>query len=150
MATFEVTVQVAAPIRAVYDQFTQFTLFNEFMEGVDRVEQRDDRTTHWVTSFGGVTREFDATITEQHPDERVAWRSLNGPEQSGEVTFERVDDATTLVRLRLELAPEGLAERVGAALGVIGSRVRGDLARFRDFIEARGRATGGWRGHIPH
>lgn len=148
MPTFTKSVDVAVPVRTAYDQWTQFESFSQFMEGVDRIEQRNATDLHWVTSIGNVTREFDATITEQHPDERIAWRAVNGPAQAGVVTFHRLDEQTTRVHLQLELEPQGIAEKAGAVAGVIGNRIQGDLRRFKEFIENRGRQTGGWRGDI--
>jgi uncharacterized membrane protein len=145
MPTYEKSVDVAVPVRTAYDQWTQFEVFPEFMEGVDRIDQVDATTTHWVTSIGGVEREFDAKITEQRPDERVAWRASNGPAQAGVVTFHRLDEATTRVHLQMELEPQGVAEKVGSVAGVIGHRIQGDLDRFKEFIESRGAQSGGWR-----
>jgi ribosome-associated toxin RatA of RatAB toxin-antitoxin module len=147
MTTIEKSVDVAATVRAAYNQWTQFESFPSFMEGVDQITQQTQTQTHWRTSIGGVTREFDAEITEQHPDERVAWRSVSGPPHSGVVTFHRIDDRTTRVHLQMEYAPESLTEKAGAALGVVGHRVQGDLLRFKDFIERNG-DPGGWRGEV--
>ncbi len=148
MTTYEKSIDVAVPVRTAYDQWTQFESFPSFMEGVNWVRQLDDRRTQWMTSIGGVEREFEAEITEQHPDERVAWRSTSGPQHSGVVTFHRIDDQTTRVHLQLELEPEGVTEHIGAATGVVGHRITGDLGRFKEFIESPGGATGGWRGDI--
>src|SRR5438045_350799 len=109
MPTYEKSVDVAVPVRVAYDQWTQFESFPEFMAGVDRVEQLDDTRTRWSTSIAGVNREFEAQITEQHPDERVAWRTVNGPAQAGVVTFHRLDETSTRVHLQLELEPQGVA-----------------------------------------
>jgi ribosome-associated toxin RatA of RatAB toxin-antitoxin module len=148
VTTIEKSVDVQAPVRTAYNQWTQFESFPKFMEGVDRIEQTTPTRTHWRTTIGGVTREFDAEITEQHPDERVAWRSVSGPKQSGVVTFHRLDDSTTRVHLQMEYEPESLTEKAGAALGVVGHRIQGDLGRFKEFIEHRGTETGGWRGEV--
>ena len=148
MTTIEKSVDVQAPVRTAYNQWTQFESFPNFMEGVDRIEQTTPTRTHWQTTIGGVTREFDAEITEQHPDERVAWRSVSGPEHAGVVTFHRLDDRATRVHLQMEYAPESLTEKAGAALGMVGSRIQGDLGRFKEFIEHRGAETGGWRGDV--
>jgi uncharacterized membrane protein len=148
MSTVEKSVDVEVPVRTAYDQWTQFTSFPRFMEGVDRVDQLTDTRTHWVTSIGGVGREFDAEITEQSPDERVAWTSLDGPKQAGLVTFHPLDGGRTTVRLHLEYEPDGLLEAAGDKLGLIGRRIEGDLGRFKDFIEGRGAAEGGWRGEV--
>lgn len=149
MSTITESVDVEVDLRSAYNQWTQFETFPQFMEGVERVEQIDDTNLHWVTKIGPVVREFDATITEQEPDERVAWQSINGPEHSGVVTFDRLDDTTTRVTLQMSIDPEGLAENVGDKAGIIEARVAGDLERFKGFIESRGgRETGAWRGKV--
>jgi uncharacterized membrane protein len=139
---------VAVPVRVAYDQWTQFETFPAFMSGVDKIDQTSDTTTHWVTSIGGVRREFDATITEQRPDERIAWRATNGPAQAGVVTFHRLDNDTTRIHLQMELEPEGVVEKAGAVTGTIGHRLQGDLNNFKEFIEHQGRQTGSWRGAV--
>ena len=147
--TIETSVEVEAPVRAVYNQWTQFEEFPKFMEGVERVEQKDDQTLHWVAEIGGQRREWDAKITEQKPDDRVAWCSTEGTTNSGVVTFHRLGDDKTKAMLQLEIEPEGFAENVGAFLGVIERRAEGDLQRFKEFLEARGgQPTGEWRGTI--
>jgi len=148
VTTYEKSVDVEAPVRTAYNQWTQFESFPKFMAGVDRIEQTTPTRTHWQTSIGGVTREFDAEITEQHPDERIAWRSVNGPEHAGVVTFHRLDDKHTRVHLQMDYSPDSLTEKAGAALGVVGSRIQGDLGRFKEFIEHRGSETGAWRGDV--
>ena len=125
MSSIEQSIEVAVPVSTAYNQWTQFESFPEFMEGVDRIEQVDDTRTRWVTSIGGVTREFDAEITEQNPDERVAWRSTSGAENAGVVTFHRIDDETTRVTLQIDADPEGLVENVGTALGFLDRRIKG-------------------------
>jgi uncharacterized membrane protein len=107
-----------------------------------------DTKTHWVTKIGGVEREFDADITGQHPDERVAWRSTTGPDHAGVVTFHRLSDDTTRVTVQMDYEPEGVVENVGDKLGIVKRRVTGDLEHFKQFIEGRGAETGGWRGNV--
>ncbi|MGP4025629.1 SRPBCC family protein [Actinomadura sp. 3N407] len=148
MSTITESVNVTVPIRTAYDQWTQFETFPQFMDGVEEVRQLDDTTVRWRTRIAGVTREFDARITEQLPDERVAWKSLEGPTHAGVVTFHRLDETTTRVTAQMEIDPEGLAEKAGDRLGALGHRVKGDLQRFKTFIEARGVQTGGWRGQV--
>jgi len=139
---------VKRPIDVVYNQWTQFESFPEFMEGVERIDQRDDTHLHWVIKVGGVTREFDATVTEQHPEERVAWKSDSGPDHAGVVTFHRLDDDTTRVTTQMDVDPEGFIENVADKLGILKARVNGDLERFKKFIESRSTETGGWRGDV--
>jgi len=148
MSTFTATVDVDVPVSTAYNQWTQFESFPNFMEGVEEVRQIDDTHTHWVTKIGGVEREFDATITEQHPDERVAWKADNGPKQAGVVTFHRLDEGQSRVTVQMDLDPEGFVETAGDKLGIVKHRLNGDLERFKDFIEQRGSESGAWRGDV--
>lgn len=148
MAAVERSVKINMPIRTVYDQWTQFETFPLFMEGVKEVRQVDDTHLHWVAEIAGVSREWDATITEQHPDQRVAWCATEGATNAGVATFHRLDDNTTKVMLQLDFEPEGLLEAVGDRLGFIDRRVTGDLDRFKVFIEGLGKETGAWRGDV--
>ncbi|MEW2352869.1 SRPBCC family protein [Spirillospora sp. NPDC029432] len=148
MSTITESVDVDAPVRAVYDQWTQFEDFPHFMEGVKEIRQLDDTSTHWITRIAGVSREFDAVITEQLPDERVAWKSVDGPTHAGVVTFHRLDDSTTRVTAQMEIDPEGFAEKAADKSGTIKNRVKGDMQRFKSFIEKRGAPTGAWRGQV--
>ncbi|MFI9450117.1 SRPBCC family protein [Amycolatopsis sp. NPDC052450] len=149
MGTITKSVDVQADVSTVYNQWTQFADFPRFMEGVDRVEQRDDTHTHWTVTIAGVSREFDATITEQHPDERVAWQSDTGPNHAGVVTVHRIDETHSRVTVQLDIDPEGFVENVADKLGVLDRRVQGDLDRFKTFLENRdGNETGAWRGDV--
>jgi uncharacterized membrane protein len=147
--TTEQSIDVSAPIRTVYDQWTQFEEFPQFMEGVESIKQVDDTHLHWTAEIAGIRREWDAEVTEQHPDERVAWRSTNGATNAGAVTFHRIDDSTTRVMLQLAFEPEGLMEQAADKLGFVGRRAKGDLERFKEYVEGRQTATGGWRGDVP-
>lgn len=149
MASVTKSVDVEAPISAVYNQWTQFETFPEFMSGVQRITQADDTHTHWVTDVGGVKREFDTKITEQHPEERVAWKSTDGTTHAGVITFHRLSETTTRVTAQLDWQPEGVLEKAGAVLGFDDRQVSSDLDRFKDFIESRHGETGGWRGEVP-
>ena len=148
MASIEKDIEVEAPLTAVYNQWTQFEEFPSFMDGVKAVSQMGDDRLHWVAEIAGKQKEWDARIIEQTPDQRIAWRSEDGADNSGIVTFQHVSDDVTKVTLQIEYDPEGAVESTGDALGFVGRRVDGDLKRFKEFIEERGRATGGWRGTI--
>ena len=148
MSTIEQSIEVNAPLNTVYNQWTQFEEFPRFMEGVEDVRQLDDTHLHWVAELGGSRHEWDAEITEQRPDERVAWRNTDGKENAGVVTFHRITDETTRVMVQMDFVPEGVKEKIGDALGAPDRRVKGDLERFKDIIEARGRESGAWRGEV--
>src|SRR5215217_6495672 len=127
MSSIQESIDVEVPVRTAYDQWTQFEEFPRFMEGVEQVRQLDDTHMHWKAEFGGAAREWDAAITEQHPDERVAWTSTQGAQHAGVVTFHRLDDAKTRVMLQLDFDPEGLVEQAGDKLGFVKRRAKGDL-----------------------
>ncbi|MEU5311535.1 SRPBCC family protein [Streptomyces sp. NPDC021562] len=149
MSTVKEAVDVGVPLHTAYNQWTQFEDFPNFMEGVEEVRQVDDRHNHWTTSIGGVRREFDTEIVDQLPDDRITWRTTDGDtRQRGTVRFESLDDGHTRVELTMDVEPSGLAEKGADALGMIDRRVKGDLRRFKDFIEQRGTESGAWRGRV--
>jgi uncharacterized membrane protein len=148
MSTIVQSIDVRVPVRTAYNQWTQFEDFPRFMEGVEKVEQLDDTRLHWIAKVAGKKKEWDAQITEQTPDQRVAWTATSGAPNGGVVTFHRLDDSTTRVTVQMEVEPEGPVEAVGAAAGMPDRRVKGDLERFKDFIESRGNETGAWRGEV--
>jgi uncharacterized membrane protein len=149
MATTEKSVDVNVPVTTAYNQWTQFEEFPEFMPDVESVEQVDDRRLHWVVKIAGVEREFDAEITEQRPDERIAWRSTSGVGHAGVVTFHKLDPSTTRIMVQLELAPDSAAEAAAEKAGVLSMAAERDMKKFKEFVESRGTETGAWRGEIP-
>ncbi len=148
MSTTEKSIEIDLPVATVYNQWTQFEDFPKFMEGVASVTQIDDTHLHWVAEVGGKDKEWDAEITEQHPDERIAWNATSGAENAGVVTFHRLEDRKTRVTLQLDVEPEGVVESAGDALGFVQRQTKGDLKRFKEFVEGRGVATGAWRGEV--
>jgi uncharacterized membrane protein len=148
MSKVHKTIEVARPITQVYNQWTRFEDFPAFMEGVEDVAQRDDRTLEWTTRIGGVERNFTTEIVEQRPDEQISWRTEDGEDHTGSVTFEAVDDMTTRVAVVMSYRPENWVEKAGDALNVIDRRVEKDLERFKRLIEDEKTASGGWRGRI--
>jgi len=149
MARITESVDVDAPVTTVYNQWTQFEEFPSFMEGIDQVRHLDDVTLHWTATIAGKTHEWDAKITEQHPDERVAWTSEDGKTNAGVVTVHRLNDDQARVTVQMDWEPDGVVESVGGALGFDSRRVRGDLERFKELVESGGGESGGWRGDVP-
>jgi uncharacterized membrane protein len=147
MAKIQESIEVEVPIQTAYNQWTQFEEFPQFMEGVERVDQLDDKRLHWVAEVGGKKAEWDAEITHQEPDRRIAWRATSGLPNTGEVTFEPVNGKTK-VNVNMDFEPEGTTESFGSALGFDSRHVKKDLERFKDFIESRGTETGAWRGQV--
>ena len=144
------SIDVGVPVQQAYNQWTQFEEFPKFMEGIQSVQQLDDGHVKWVAEVRGETREWTTEITEQRPDEKIAWKTIGGEvKNDGVVTFEQVGDAQTRINVQMDVEGESSAENVaGDLLGVVKSQVRGDLERFKQLIENRGEETGAWRGEV--
>lgn len=139
------SVNIDVPVTTAYSQWTQFV--PKLMGGVGSVRQIDDSTLHWKSAIGGVTKEWTARITEHTPGERIAW--TDAATNAGVVTFHRLSDSMCRVTLQVEYEPEGLIEDPADALDVVSRRAKGDLDRFKEFIERRGCESGALRGTIP-
>jgi uncharacterized membrane protein len=148
MAEITKSIDVNVPVRTVYDQWTQFESFPEFMDGVESITQLDDTHLHWKVNVDGKESEYDAVITEQIPDERVAWRSTTGQSNAGVVTFHRLGEDQTRVTVQISWEPEGVTQKVGSLLGFDDRQIQQDLDNFKRFIEERGAPTGAWRGTV--
>ena len=148
MASVVESIDVNVPLSVAYNQWTQFEDFPRFMEGVKSVSQLDDTHLRWAAEVSGKEHEWKAEITEQRPDERVAWKAIEGHGNSGVVTFHRLSDDETRVTVQLEHETEGMMETLGSALGADSRRVKGDLDRFKELIEGRGVESGAWRGEV--
>ena len=148
MASITESIEVNVPVSTVYNQWTQFEEFPQFMEGVESVSQLDDTHLRWVAEIGGKREEWTAEISEQRPDERVAWKAIEGHGNAGVVTFHRLNDNETRVTVQMDYETEGLVESLGSAIGSDSRRVKGDLKRFKELIESRGVESGAWRGEV--
>jgi uncharacterized membrane protein len=148
MSEVRESIEVDVPVSTGYNQWTQFEEFPKFMQGVESVTQLDDTRLRWVAEVGGKQHEWEAEIVEQVPDQRIAWRSVDGKGISGEVSFEPLGPDRTRTDVQFEWETEGLVESLGSAVGVDSRRVKGDLERFKELIEARGTETGAWRGEV--
>lgn len=144
----EKSINVNVPVRTAYNQWTQFETFPQFMEGVEEIRQLDDTHLHWVANIAGKQKEWDAEITEQTPDQRIAWRSTAGTGNSGVVEFRPLSQNETQIQVRMGYEPDGALEKIGDAMNAPDMRVQGDLKRFKEFIESRGGESGAWRGEV--
>ncbi|NPC54576.1 SRPBCC family protein [Caenimonas sp. S4] len=148
MASVEESIELNVPVSVAYKQWTQFEEFPRFMDSVQEVKQLDETHTHWRARVAGKPKEWDAEITEQVPDERIAWRSTSGVKNSGVVTFHKLSDSRTKLMLHMDYQPETTEERIGGALGGVKLMTKSNLKRFKDLIEARGVEAGAWRGSV--
>jgi uncharacterized membrane protein len=148
MANLHKSIEVNVPVQSAYNQWTQFEDWPSFMDAIEEVEQIDDTHLHWRAELGGIEREWDTEITEQIPDQRIAWRSISGPENHGAVNFQPLGADRTRIDVDVEYQPETLVEKTGDMLGMVSMNLEDDLENFKDFLESRGKETGAWRGEI--
>ncbi len=148
MSSIQEIIDVDVPLSTAYNQWTQFEEFPTFMSTVQEVRQLDDRHLHWKATVAGKQKEWDAEITQQIPDRRIAWRSTSGVPNSGAVTFERLNANRTRIILKLSYTPEDFLEAAGDAVGVVKLQAKENLSRFKELIESRGTETGAWRGQV--
>jgi uncharacterized membrane protein len=150
LSEVEASCEVDVPVRTAYDQWTQFEDFPRFMSSVQEVHQIDDTHLHWNAKVAGKPKQWDAEITEQIPDQRIAWRSTSGPLSMGVVTFDKVREDCTRVTLRMVYGPESMDEKIGDALGAVKMEAQRNLANFKKMIESQGSETGAWRGSVEN
>jgi uncharacterized membrane protein len=150
MPKIEDSIDVRVPVPQAYNQWTQFEEFPKFMEGIQSVQQLDNTHVQWVAEVRGESRQWTTEITEQKPDERIAWKTIEGEvKNDGIVTFEQVGDGLTRVSVQMDVEGDSPVENVASdLLGVVKGQVRGDLERFKQLIENREEETGAWRGEV--
>ncbi|RKR74800.1 SRPBCC family protein [Frondihabitans australicus] len=143
------TVDVNVPVSVAYNQWTQFEEFPKFLDEVESITQESDTLTHWTVKVGPVEKHFDATITEQHPDERVAWNSTGGEvDHAGVITFHKLSDTETRLTVQIDWQPTGFLEKIGSTLGADNHAIKKDLQNFKEYIESQGTADGAWRDDV--
>ncbi len=151
MAQVLQTIDVNVPVNISYNQWTQFEEFPKFLSAVESITQQDDTHNHWVVTIAGNTREFDTVISEQLPDDRIAWTSTGGEvDHAGVVTFHKLSDTTSRVAVQIDWEPSGLIEKAGAALDVPDHIVKHELENFKKYIEQQPVADGAWRGAVEN
>ena len=145
------TIDVNVPVSTAYNQWTQFESFPRFLDHVESVEQTDEPHNRWKVTIGGQEREFNTQITEQHPDERVAWKATDGDiDHAGVVTFHKLSEDESRVTVQIDWEPSGLLENIGAISGVVEHAVKKDLENFKELIESQGHTDGAWRGEVTN
>jgi uncharacterized membrane protein len=148
MGEVKKSIEVEVPVSTAYNQWTQFEEFPQFMENVESVTQLDDTHLRWVAEIGGKREEWKAEITQQVPDEIIAWRAIEGQENSGAVRFEPLGPDRTRIDVTLTWEPEGLAEAAADKVGLTDRAVNVDLERYKELVESRGVESGAWRGEV--
>jgi uncharacterized membrane protein len=150
MTKIQDSIEVHVPVRQAYNQWTQFEEFPKFMEGIQSVQQLDDTHVQWVAEIRGKSRQWTTEITEQQPDKKVAWKTIDGEvKNDGAVSFEPIAGGQTRVNVEMDVEGDSSAENVaGDLLGVVQRQVHGDLERFKQLIENRGEESGAWRDEV--
>src|SRR5690606_41618469 len=78
MATFDESIEVNVPVTEAYGLFRQFEQFPTFMEGVEQVRREGPDRLHWRANIAGRDEEWEARVTADEPDTRIAWERVSG------------------------------------------------------------------------
>lgn len=142
------SIEVNVPLRTAYNQWTQFEDFPRFMQGVLEVHQKDDVHLHWRAERHGHHVEWDSEITDQVPDQVIAWRDVDGPRNHGSIHFYPVREDQTRIELSMDIATVAGAQPTHE--DETRHRIGEDLHRFKALVEKQGQESGAWRGEIHH
>jgi HSP20 family molecular chaperone IbpA/uncharacterized membrane protein len=150
MTRIEQSIEVNAPATTVYNQLTQFEDYPRFMEDIEEVRQLDDTHLHWRAKLNSHDMEWDAEITEQVPDQVIAWRNMGGPVRVEKVEVKPLDGEKSKLTMYMEYEePQQQEQAQGSDMDIkIAEHAVHDLMRFKKFIESRRRETGAWRGEV--
>jgi hypothetical protein len=105
----EESVDVAVPLETAYEQFSDFEDFANFISQGEKTDER--------------------------PNERIEWRSANGIEANGVITFHRLSDRLTRVMVTYDAQPQGIVQKAVSALRMSHRALRTDLMRYKAFVE---------------
>ena len=141
-------IDVAVPIETAYNQWTQFEDWTEFMHRIVRVSQDEPTKVNFQAKIWTRTRDFEAEIITQRPDERIKWQVAQGITHTGVVTFHELAPRLTRIEINMDVEPGGMIEKAARGMRHVKRAVRADLHRFKAFIEMQEMETGAWRGVI--
>ncbi len=141
-------IDVAVPVSVVYDHWTRFEDWPEFMHRIESAEQVDDATVSFHAKIWGINKRFEADIFEQRPDERIEWNVTEGYAHTGLVTFHQLSENLTRVDLTLDVQPSNIIDKASRGMRFVKRAVRGDLHRFKAYVELDHEPEEGWRGTI--
>jgi uncharacterized membrane protein len=135
MSTVSKSIRVGIPASKAFREWTRFEELPRFLPGVREVRQLDERHLHWRAEIAGLERLWQLELREVVPGQRIAWRTVSGPANRGEVSFESLAPSETQVTMTVSYDPEGFVEIVTDYLGMLGFWVDRCLGRFRNFME---------------
>ena len=143
MNKVEKDIHINAPVHDVYEQWTHFERFPQYMHNVKSVTKMGENRYHWVAEIGGKTVEWDAEVTSLLPDREIAWRSVSGDENSGEIRFQPMNGGAHLYLTIVYDPPMGLLGEVGDKLTQrMSSDTEEDLKNFKKLMESQKTYTG--------
>lgn len=141
-------IDIAVPVSVVYNHWTRFEDWPEFMHRIESAEQVDESTVSFQAKMWGITKRFEAEIVEQRPDKRIEWNVTEGYAHTGVITFHPLSPNLTRVDLSLDIQPSNLIDKASRGMRFVKRAVRGDLHRFKAYVELEHEEKDGWRGTI--
>ena len=128
-------IDVAVPIKVAYNHWTDYESWPEFMHRIDGADQTDKTAVSFQAKIWGITKRFEAEIVEQRPDERIEWNVTEGYAHTGVVTFHSLSQNLTRIDVSLDVQPSNLIDKASRGMRFVKRAVRGDLHRFKAYVE---------------
>jgi uncharacterized membrane protein len=126
---------IALPVEDVYEKWVDFDEYPKFMHRVLSVEKKDDNIVAWSEKIWFSTRQWEAEITDQRKNDRVAWKTTKGTAHAGIVSFHKLDTNLTRVLVTMDFRPSGILEKMASGMRFVKRAVQADLARFKAYCE---------------
>jgi uncharacterized membrane protein len=126
---------LAVPVEKAYQAWTNFEEYPKFMHRVLNVEREENNKVHWQEKIWFSTREWEAEITERRKNDRIAWKSVQGTQHSGLVSFHKLDTNLTRMFVTIDFVPSGMIEKMASGMRFVKRAVEADLARFKAYVE---------------
>jgi uncharacterized membrane protein len=141
-------VDVPVPVSVAYNEFTQFEEWPSFMHRVTSVSQEDETNISFKSKIWGVSKEFQAEIEDQRPDERIQWHVTQGLSHKGVATFHELAPRLTRIEVNVDVEPGSLIEKFARGARHVKRAIRADLHRFKAHVMMNEEESGAWRGTV--
>jgi uncharacterized membrane protein len=128
-------IDVAVPVKRAYNYWTSFEDWPEFMHRIESAEEVDDTTVSFQAKIWGISKRFEADVVEQRPEERIEWNVTDGYAHTGVVTFHPIAKNLTRIDVSLDVQPANLIDKASRGMRFVKRAVRGDLHRFKAYVE---------------
>lgn len=143
METISASIDVRVPVRVAFEQWARFEDFPRFIPDLQEVRRLDERHVLWRARVLGVPLEWQSEITQQIPDQRMTWKSTQGPRSAGHIEFDPLSSRSTRVTLQVSFDTEGVVPVLADLANAAPERLYAELEHYKRYLE---QGLGGRRG----